>query len=101
MTFSLCRRRFVELHRQIVDDMQAPRGYSFVLEMNRKISSTILELPVCFRGPGPAVKGLELTLALIMGETCRLRLHRPFLFRGYKERKFVRVSSLAISSFWI
>ncbi|KAJ7665424.1 hypothetical protein DFH06DRAFT_1390944 [Mycena polygramma] len=91
MTFSLCRLRFVELYRQIVDNMQAPTGYSFVLEMDRKISSTILETPSHFRGPGPgpAVKGFELTLALIMGETRRLRLHRPFLFRGYKDRKYV------------
>ncbi|KAJ7116836.1 fungal-specific transcription factor domain-containing protein [Mycena crocata] len=83
MTFSLCRLRFVELYRQIVDNMQAPAGYGFVIEIDRKISNTILELPGHFRGPGPAVKGFELTLALIMGETRRLRLHRPFLFRGY------------------
>ncbi|KAJ6614995.1 hypothetical protein B0H10DRAFT_2042843 [Mycena sp. CBHHK59/15] len=90
MTFALCRLRFVELYRQIVDNMQAPTGYSFVIEIDRKISSAILELPASFRGPRSAeVKGLELTLALIMGETRRLRLHRPFLFRGYKDRKFV------------
>ncbi|KAJ6601447.1 fungal-specific transcription factor domain-containing protein [Mycena vulgaris] len=89
MTFSLCRLRFVELYRQIVDNMQAPAGYGFVIDIDRKISKTILELPAHFRGPGPAVKGFELTLALIMGETRRLRLHRPFLFRGYKERKYV------------
>jgi hypothetical protein len=69
--------------------MQAPAGYGFVLEMDRKISTTILELPSYFRGPGSAVKGFELTLALIMGETRRLRLHRPFLLRGYKDSKYV------------
>ncbi|KAJ7755008.1 fungal-specific transcription factor domain-containing protein [Mycena maculata] len=53
MTFSLCRLRFVELYRQILDNMQAPVGYRFVTEMDRKISSTILELPTHFRGPGP------------------------------------------------
>ncbi|KAJ6520200.1 fungal-specific transcription factor domain-containing protein [Mycena sanguinolenta] len=88
MTFSLCRLRFVELYRQIVDNMQAPTGYAFVLDMDRKISRTILELPSHFLGPGPPVKGFELTLTLIMGETRRLRLHRPFLFRGYKDRKY-------------
>ncbi|KAJ7431745.1 hypothetical protein B0H11DRAFT_1966449 [Mycena galericulata] len=89
MTFSLCRLRFVELYRQIFDNMQAPAGYGFVLEMDRKISSTILEVPSHFRGPDSTTKAFELTLALIMGETRRLRLHRPFLFRGYKDRKYV------------
>lgn len=89
MTFSLCRLRFVELYRQILDNMQAPAGYGFVIEMDRKISNTILELPAHFRGPGSPTKAFELTLALIMGETRRLRLHRPFLFRGYKDRKYV------------
>jgi hypothetical protein len=89
MTFSLYRLRLVELYRQIVDNMQAPAGYEFVLEMDRKISTTILELPSHFRGPGSPVKGFELTLALIMGETRRLRLHRPFLLRGYKDSKYV------------
>jgi hypothetical protein len=87
MTLFLCRLRFVELYRQIVDNQAA--DYGFVLEMDRKISITILELPSHFRGPGSAVKGFELTLALIMGETRRLRLHRPFLFRGYKDSKYV------------
>ncbi|KAJ7687368.1 hypothetical protein B0H17DRAFT_1069983 [Mycena rosella] len=98
MTFSLCRLRFVELYRQIVDNMQAPAGYGFVIDIDRKISNTILELPSHFRGPGPAVKGFELTLALIMGETRRLRLHRPFLFRGYKERKYVDSRIQCVSS---
>ncbi|KAJ7492254.1 fungal-specific transcription factor domain-containing protein [Mycena latifolia] len=98
MTFSLCRLRFVELYRQIVDNMEAPAGYGFVVDIDRKISNTILELPSHFRGPGPAVKGFELTLALIMGETRRLRLHRPFLFRGYKERKYVDSRIQCVSS---
>ncbi|KAJ7204411.1 fungal-specific transcription factor domain-containing protein [Mycena pura] len=89
MTFSLCRLRFVELYRQIIDNMLTPSGYSFVLDMDRKISGTILDLPAHFFGPGPTVKSFELTLALIMGETRRLRLHRPYLFRGYRERKYL------------
>ncbi|KAF7347512.1 Nucleus protein [Mycena venus] len=94
MTFALCRFRFVEVYRQIVDNMQAPTGYGFVLDIDRKISSMISELPKHFEfGPAPApavaIKKFELTLALIMGETRRLRLHRPFLFRGYKDRKYV------------
>ncbi|CAK5264478.1 unnamed protein product [Mycena citricolor] len=63
--------------------------HSFIVEMDSKISCALSELPTYFRGPGPAVKGFELTLALIMGETRRLRLHRPFLFRGYKDKKYM------------
>ncbi|KAF8215783.1 fungal-specific transcription factor domain-containing protein [Mycena galopus ATCC 62051] len=98
ITFSLCRLRFVELYRQIVDNTQAPTGYGFVLDMDRKISCAILELPSHFLGPGPAVKGFELTLALIMGETRRLRLHRPFLFRGYKDPKYVESRIQCVNS---
>ncbi|KAJ7269352.1 fungal-specific transcription factor domain-containing protein [Mycena haematopus] len=98
MTFTLCRLRFVELYRQIVDNMQAPTGYGFVLDIDRKISRTILDLPSHFLGPGPPVKGFELTLALIMGETRRLRLHRPFLFRGYRDRKYADSRTQCVNS---
>ncbi|KAJ7921327.1 fungal-specific transcription factor domain-containing protein [Mycena leptocephala] len=97
MTFSLRRLCFVEFYRQIVDN-KAPADYGFALEMDRKISITILELPSHFRGPGSAVKGFELTLALIMGETRRLRLHRPFLFRGYKDSKYVESRIQCVNS---
>ncbi|KAJ7610886.1 fungal-specific transcription factor domain-containing protein [Roridomyces roridus] len=89
MTFSLCRLRFVELYRQILDNMQAPTGYSFVIDMDRTISSTMADVPSHFNGAGAGTKTFELTLALIMGETRRLRLHRPYLFRGYKDRKYI------------
>lgn len=92
MTFTLCRLRFVELYRQIVDKMQSSEGYSFVAGMDAKISRHLQELPSYFSSnmnAGGNVKGLEFTLASIMGETRRLRLHRPFLFKGYKDRKYV------------
>lgn len=92
MSFSLCRLRFVELYRQVVDNMQAPTGYTFITEMDGKLSKSLEEVPNYFQAssaPHRGVKGLELTLCMIMGETRRLRLHRPFLFRGYKDRRYV------------
>jgi len=108
MTLSRTRFRFVELYRQIVDNMQSPSpsGYGFVLEMDAKLRKMQEDIPSYFQDnphgePGnilskdqllasaKGVKGLELTLSLIMGETRQLRLHRPFLFRGYKDKRFV------------
>lgn len=99
MTFFICRLRFVEMYRQIVDYMQSPTsGYTFITDMDLKISQFITELPSYFQSSDSServapesIKGLEMTLCLIMGETRRLRLHRPFLFRGYKERQFVSI----------
>lgn len=96
MSFSLTRLRFVSLYREIVDEMNSPTGtgYSFVTEMDMRLERKLDEVPIYF-GVSHAgmdiggVKGLELTLGLIMGETRRLRLHRPFLFRGYKDRRYV------------
>ncbi|KAF9455930.1 fungal-specific transcription factor domain-containing protein [Collybia nuda] len=105
MTSLICRLRFVEMYRQVVDYMQAPTGYTFITDMDLKISQFISELPSYFRSsdredritPG-SIKGLEMTLCLIMGETRRLRLHRPFLFRGYKERKYVKSREQCVHS---
>lgn len=106
MTLSLTRFRFVEVYREIVDNMQSPTGYEFVAEMDAKLRQMQEEIPRYFQEgddtpanhitvaaphhPGQGVKRLELTLCLLMGETRQLRLHRPFLFKGYKDRKYVR-----------
>ncbi|KAK7435698.1 hypothetical protein VKT23_019531 [Stygiomarasmius scandens] len=117
MTLSRTRFRFVELYRQIVDNMQSPSpsGYGFVLEMDAKLRKMQEDIPSYFQDnphgePGnilskeqllasaKGVKGLELTLSLIMGETRQLRLHRPFLFRGYKDKRFAKSRDQCISS---
>ncbi|PBK89251.1 hypothetical protein ARMGADRAFT_336462 [Armillaria gallica] len=104
MTFSLTRLRFVVLYREIVDEMQAPTGYSFVGEMDKRLEEMLKGVPEHFitddnsLAVDERVKGLELTLCLIMGETRRLRLHRPYLFRGYKDRKYVKSREQCIAS---
>ncbi|THU93548.1 hypothetical protein K435DRAFT_189601 [Dendrothele bispora CBS 962.96] len=114
MTLSRTRYRFVDLYRQIVDNMQSPSssGYGFILEMDVKLRKMQEEVPLYFQdgssgealskeqllATAKGVKGLELTLSLIMGETRQLRLHRPFLFRGYKDKRFVKSRDQCISS---
>ncbi|KAK0446531.1 uncharacterized protein EV420DRAFT_1647964 [Desarmillaria tabescens] len=88
MTFSLTRLRFVVL----------------LEEMDKRLEEMLKGVPEHFitENKSPAVdegvKELELTLSLIMGETRRLRLHRPYLFRGYKDRKYVKSREQCIAS---
>ncbi|KAF9073319.1 fungal-specific transcription factor domain-containing protein [Rhodocollybia butyracea] len=104
MTLSLTRFRFVEVYREIVDNMQSPTGYEFVAEMDAKLRQIQEEIPRYFEeGDTTAtapyhVKRLELTLCLLMGETRQLRLHRPFLFKGYKDRKYAKSRERCIHS---
>ncbi|KAK0207864.1 hypothetical protein DFS33DRAFT_1379414 [Desarmillaria ectypa] len=104
MTFSITRLRFVVLYREIVDEMQAPTGYSFVGDMDKRLEEMSKGVPGHFitddksLAVDEGVKRLELTLCLIMGETRRLRLHRPYLFRGYKDRKYVKSREQCIAS---
>ncbi|KAJ3998905.1 fungal-specific transcription factor domain-containing protein [Lentinula boryana] len=116
MTLSLTRFRFVGIYREIVDNMQSPTGYEFVTEIDAKIRKLQEDIPRYFQehdtnatensaSPAPApyrpaqnVKQLELTLCLLMGETRQLRLHRPYLFKGYKDRKYAKSRERCINS---
>ncbi|KAF5358796.1 hypothetical protein D9758_008582 [Tetrapyrgos nigripes] len=116
MTLSRTRFRFVDHYRQIVDNMQSPSpsGYGFILDMDAKLRKMQEDIPLYFQDPSSpighvlpkeqllatarGVKGLELTLSLIMGETRQLRLHRPFLFRGYKDKRFEKSRDQCITS---
>ena len=101
MTYSLTRFRFVEIYRQIVDNMENPTGYGFIVDTDARLREMLeVDVPASFQIPEGSqresaghhlrgVKRMEFNIALIMGETRRLRLHRPFLFRGYKDRKYV------------
>ncbi|KAJ4480155.1 fungal-specific transcription factor domain-containing protein [Lentinula aciculospora] len=119
MTLSLTRFRFVGIYREIVDNMQSPTGYDFVTEIDAKIRRMQEDVPRYFQEhdstlesynstsppsapsryrPSPNVKQLELTLCLLMGETRQLRLHRPYLFKGYKDRKYAKSREQCINS---
>ncbi|KAJ3772304.1 fungal-specific transcription factor domain-containing protein [Lentinula raphanica] len=116
MTLSLTRFRFVGIYREIVDNMQSSTGYEFVTEIDAKIRKMQEDIPHYFQehgvntpdssaSPGPApyrpaqnVKQLELTLCLLMGETRQLRLHRPYLFKGYKDRRYSKSREQCVTS---
>ncbi|KAK7019182.1 hypothetical protein VNI00_018176 [Paramarasmius palmivorus] len=100
MTYSLIRFRFVALYREIVDNRG--RGYSFVLETDSRLREVIDSIPAHFDNKTgsetPSEKRtsfvpvdvtiMERQLSLIMGENRRMRLHRPFLFKGYTDPKY-------------
>ncbi|KAF9254334.1 hypothetical protein L218DRAFT_968251 [Marasmius fiardii PR-910] len=112
MTYSLARFRFVEIYRQIVDNMENPTGYGFIVDTDARLRDMLeVDLPAMFQAQeggspldtGPSlglkgIKGMEYTISVIMGETRRLRLHRPFLFRGYKDRKYGKSKEQCIAS---
>ncbi|KAG7096233.1 hypothetical protein E1B28_003682 [Marasmius oreades] len=102
MTYSLMRFRFVEIHRQIMDSVENhPTGFrpSFITEIDSRVLTMLKDLPAAFQAPGVStgersslsfkgVKSIEYTISLITAEAMRMRLHRPFLFRGYTEERY-------------
>ncbi|KAG7091599.1 hypothetical protein E1B28_010619 [Marasmius oreades] len=112
MTYSLIRFRFVEIHRQIVDTVEKnpihPGGAgwrpSFIAETDARVLTMLKELPAAFAlqsGERSVIKGLkniEYTVSLITGEALRMRLHRPFLFRGYTDDRFAASKQQCVAS---
>ena len=62
--------------------------------MDTRVVKILDSLPSYFRGATPPsdhindAKVMECLLIQLIGETRLLRLHRPYLSRGYKDRKF-------------
>ncbi|KAG7088968.1 hypothetical protein E1B28_012913 [Marasmius oreades] len=128
MTFSLTRFQFVEIHREIIDNnntnanampvgisnsssnsTRAP-GYGFVTETDAKLQDMLDRIPSRFQHTEQSllyhpikqetmgVREMETLMALIMGETRRMRLHRPYLYRGYVDRKYAGSTEQCIDS---
>lgn len=63
--------------------------------MDARVVKLLDSLPPYFRGATPPsdhindAKVMECLLIQLIGETRLLRLHRPYLSRGYKDRKYV------------
>ncbi|KAK1215651.1 hypothetical protein PQX77_021715 [Marasmius sp. AFHP31] len=108
MTYSLTRFRFVELYRQIVDSVDHNTSNTtgptpnFTAETDGRLLAMLKDLPTSFQAPISAStepgKVIEYTVALIMGEALRMRLHRPFLFRGYKDDRYASSKQQCIGS---
>ncbi|KAK1215303.1 hypothetical protein PQX77_022094 [Marasmius sp. AFHP31] len=97
MTFSLTRFRFVEIHRQSVDLLTSPGSttYASIISVDSKLRQEIDAIPTSFQMAGSMgsllekdTRSLEILSALVMGVTWRMRLHRPFLSRGYTDRRY-------------
>ncbi|KAF5360715.1 hypothetical protein D9756_004474 [Leucocoprinus leucothites] len=96
MSSFLCRLRFVEHHRQIIDEVNCG-GYEpeYAQTMDCKINNSIGEIKDYFQvttdpqkfSRSSQVTCMERSLCHIMAQTRLLSLHRPFLFRGcYDDR---------------
>ncbi|KAJ8075028.1 hypothetical protein PM082_019355 [Marasmius tenuissimus] len=97
MTFSLTRFRFVEIHRQSIDLLTNPNSttYASIISVDSKLRQEIDAIPTSFQMTGSMgsllekdTRSLEILSALVMGVTWRMRLHRPFLSRGYTDRRY-------------
>ncbi|KAL0062845.1 hypothetical protein AAF712_010301 [Marasmius tenuissimus] len=124
MTFSLTRFRFVEIYREIVDNSNLnamlsmyphsgysnSRNYGFVIETDARLATMLNGIPSQFQHTESGmqhppikqetmgVQDMETLLALIMGETRRMRLHRPYLYKGYHDRKYAKSTEQCIDS---
>jgi hypothetical protein len=100
MSFQLAKLKFAEIsQRQIwqANNNNHP-PYSFILSVDRELRKAMLELPAYFQpdsNPGPVsqdpkklVEHYEkITLSLAI-HSRMLRLHRPWLSRGYEDERY-------------
>ncbi|KAM0786827.1 hypothetical protein ACM66B_002256 [Microbotryomycetes sp. NB124-2] len=95
-SFIIFKIRFTILYRELIDHLitHAPAQYSFVLNMDKRLVKLMDSLPDHFRDPHALPEDSdpnlvkECILLGLMGETRLLRLHRPYLTRGFKDAKF-------------
>ncbi|KAK4057475.1 hypothetical protein OIO90_001544 [Microbotryomycetes sp. JL221] len=95
-SFSIYKIRFTILYRELIDHLisHSPAQYSFVLNMDMRLVKLIDSLPDHFKEPESMPEDSDLNLVKesillgIIGETRLLRLHRPYLTRGFKDSKY-------------
>ncbi|KAF9444653.1 hypothetical protein P691DRAFT_736145 [Macrolepiota fuliginosa MF-IS2] len=99
MSSFLCRLRFVDIYRQMVDEINSS-GYELeaALDMEAKTSSAIGDIKEYFQvvndtrrnsSRPSTVTSMERTFCQMMGQARLLQLHRPFLFQGYRDSHYV------------
>lgn len=102
MSSFLCRLRFIELWRQMVDEVNYNGGYwpEFALQMETKITEVIGNIESYFQSTRDTRKQphrtsdtmvMEKNLCQVMGQALLLQLHRPFLLKGYSDALYVSV----------
>ncbi|KAF9269227.1 hypothetical protein L218DRAFT_1072852 [Marasmius fiardii PR-910] len=99
MTYSLTRFRFVEICRQITESAEDDHfRHNTIAEIDSRLSTMLTDLPTAFSMSSKGNRNLEYTMSLIVGETLRMRLHRPFLLRGYREERYGSSKQQCIAS---
>ncbi|KAF9258390.1 hypothetical protein L218DRAFT_731914 [Marasmius fiardii PR-910] len=117
MTFSLTRFEFVEIYPEIIDNNANASGLrshgssqTFIAETDARLGDMLERIPSRFQHGEQSIRHypvkretmgvleMETLLALVMGETRRMRLHRPYLHRGYTDRKYARCTEQCVRS---
>ena len=102
MSFQLARLKFAEIgHRQIwaANNNQPDSPYSFILNLDGELRRAMMDLPPFYqpdqmqRGPTSAnpedqVQFYERIMLNLAVHSRVLRLHRPWLWRGYTDESF-------------
>ncbi|KAF8998678.1 hypothetical protein BDQ17DRAFT_1283140 [Cyathus striatus] len=96
MTSFLCRLQIIDIYRQNIDNYSSS-GYGYVLEIDTKLTRSVSDLPQKFTLPTSAsstyleyMKSTDMTLCLILGEAYKLKIHRPFLFKAYRDKRYLK-----------
>lgn len=107
MSSFLCRLRLIELHRQVIDEINCG-GYEldFAQEMNNKVITAMGEIKDHFQvstDPQKFTRSNQVTcmerkICHVMAQGQLLQLHRPFLFRGCYDDHFVSWSIIRTQS---
>ena len=107
MSFQLARLKFAEIsHRQIWQANNTPHSpYSFVLQVDGELRKAMMELPAFFKPESD--KGLpsngdskgmvqyyEKVMLNLAVHSRMLRLHRPWLSKGYEDEKWALCQSI-------
>ncbi|KAM0751752.1 hypothetical protein T439DRAFT_324943 [Meredithblackwellia eburnea MCA 4105] len=106
-TFQIYKMHFIILYRELVDHLNthSPASYSFILSMDLKLVKLMDSLPSYFtnvaeRPDDPLRPNLikESIFLQMMGENRLLRLHRPYLSRGYRDAKYAASKDRCVHS---
>ncbi|KAJ3575517.1 hypothetical protein NP233_g1052 [Leucocoprinus birnbaumii] len=107
MSSFLCRLRFIELHRQVIDEVNCG-GYDleYAQEMDSRLGIAIGEIKDYFQvttdpqkfSRSNQITCMERTLCHIMAQTRLLQLHRPFLFKGCYDDRYISSRNQCVKS---
>lgn len=104
---SIFKIQFVSLYRIFVDHLNVhqPAQYNFIIDMDTRICALITSLPAYFSDGNvaphdPRTPNLvkETLLIRITAANRHLRLHRPYLMRGYTDKQYAASKDRCVTS---